>query len=1097
MSTPQRRTGRKAGRTSDDTPAATTRIPDRDRGRYVPPALPLPLLQRQRLLDRIAKAERHRLTLLHADAGYGKSTLLVQYADLLRAGSRRAAWLTLHRSDEDPVVLLTDLIGAIRREIPGFGARILATLQRSRRLERQLHRLAELVADELHGAGEIVVLVDDRWQLRGNAALAQFTNDLIELLPSTAHVVLAMRRTPQMPGLARWRLGGEVLDVSAAELAFTRDEAGDLLRREFALQLPDHAVDTIYSRTGGWPAGLRLAAAFVADRGWADLTEFRGSATQLYEYFNTEVLAKRSRRTTDLLLRWSLLDRVEEESASAIVGHEARAVIETLEQAGLMLRDAEAGGCRFQPLFSEFLRTRAREMLPASDIVEVHRRFADRALEAGHADQAVYHLQQAGDYKRAAALVRDRGEELLASSEVTTLQRWLDGFPPGVEQRLPWVLLMRGVLHRVRGDYERALSHYTDASEQFRRAKDVAGLARALVWSAQALRYLRRPAEALDTVREGLACLGDGASLQSAWALHVLGGCYQDLGEADAAANAYLRADSLFSLLGHTTGQLTEAHALGQLHHQLGNLEEAQRSYLRALNLQQTTGDVNILCWTQAGLVDLRVKRGDIAEAGDELRQIRELAHANTYRLAEAAACGTQITLHSMTGEIDLAEEAYLGGLRAVEGTGDVGFMLRLSCYAAETRALRGDLPGARDALRSAEAAVEMSPSPLVAARVAIARGTVLEAEGQTSAAHAAYRSGVDSAVSAAGRYLATKGALLAARLDTDRERSVEALRSNLVTLQKEGYRDFLILRPALAEWMRDTAARAGLPVIEVAGTRPADAPAVDRAVSATERIQVFLLGAFEVRVNGARVSDRAWRTSKAKELFALLVLDRQRPLGRDELIEQLWPESDLTAAVSNFHFTLHSLRKALSTAGDAEGSTVGRTDAGYQLALPAAIHFDVDLFQRSLRRAREARRGGRPEEAVQLLRGAVAIHRGEFLSDLNGPWIEKRREETTRLFVSAARELAELELEQGDPHGAIRPIERLLEREPYDESAHRMLIRAYHESGDTALAVRHYQALVSLLKRELGEDPQPETNELYLRLRAAVGRGGSGARRA
>ncbi|MGH2950236.1 MAG: hypothetical protein ACRDPC_28890, partial [Solirubrobacteraceae bacterium] len=630
-----------------------------------------------------------------------------------------------------------------------------------------------------------------------------------------AHIVLATRRTPQLPGLARWRLGGQVLDLSAAELAFTRDEAAALLRTEFGLQLPDHAVDTIYARTGGWPAGLRLAAAFVGERGWADLTEFRGSATQLYEYFNKEVLAKRSRRTTDLLLRWSLLDRVEEESAKLIVGHEARTVIETLEEAGLMLRDAEAGGYRFQPLFSEFLRARAREMLPAADIVEMHKRFADRAIEGGQADQAVYHLQQAGDYKRAATLVKDRGEELLASSEVTTLQRWLDGFPPGVERRLPWVLLMRGVLHRVRGDYERALSHYRDAAEQFRRAKDVAGLARALVWSAQALRYLRRPREALEAVREGLACFGEGASLQAAWGLHVLGGCYQDLGETDAAANAYLRADSLFGLLGHTPGQLTEAHALGQLHHQLGNLDEAQRSYLRALNLQQTTGDVNILCWTQAGLLDVRVKRGDLADAADGLRQIRELAHANSYRLAEAAACGTQITLHSIAGETDLAEEAYLGGMQAVEGTGDIAFMLRLACYGAETRALRGDLPGARDALRAAEAVAGMSSSPLVAARVSITRGTVLEAEGQPSAAYAAYRSGTEAALPAGGRYLATKGALLAARLDTDAERAGAALRSTLATVQKEGYRDFLLLRPALADWVRGAVARLGLPPLE------------------------------------------------------------------------------------------------------------------------------------------------------------------------------------------------------------------------------------------------------------------------------------------
>ncbi|MGH2500159.1 MAG: tetratricopeptide repeat protein, partial [Candidatus Limnocylindria bacterium] len=657
-----------------------------------------------RLLDRVAGAARHRLTLLHADAGYGKTTLLVQYADLLRASGKRAAWLTLHRTDEDPLVLVTDLIGAARRELPDFGARILTTLQRSRRLEQRLGRLAEACAEELRGAGELVFLIDDHWQLRPNAHLVGFANDLLEALPANAHIVLALREILPLPGLPRWRLSGDVLDLSAAQLAFTRDEAAALLRGEFGLDLPDHAIDTLYERTGGWPAGLRIAAAFVRERGWADLRDFRGTAAQLYEYFDREVLGRRSRRATDLLLRWSLLDRVEEESARLIIGHEARSVIETLERAGLMQRDAQAGGYRFQPLFSEFLRARAREMLPAADIVDLHRRFAESAIESGSNDQAVYHLQQAGDYHRAAGLVKDRGEELLASSEVTTLQRWLDGFPPGVERRLPWVILMRGVLHRVRGDYERAHALYGTAEEEFRRAKDTAGLARALVWSAQALRYLRRPREALERVREGLACLGEGASLQAAWALHVLGGCYQDVGEMSAAIDAYVRADRLFGLVGHAPGQLTEAHAIAQLHHTLGNLDEAQRNYLRALNLQQTTGDVNILCWTQGGLVDLRVRRGDLSDASDTLAQAREMARANGLGLSEAAICSTSMVVSELAGDVEARERAYRDGLDASVGQGDTTFLLRLHLFAAELRALRGDLAGAQDALRAAEA---------------------------------------------------------------------------------------------------------------------------------------------------------------------------------------------------------------------------------------------------------------------------------------------------------------------------------------------------------------------------------------------------------
>ncbi len=1063
--------------------------------RYVPPSLPLPLLARPRLLERIAGARRHRLTLVHADAGYGKTTLLVEFADLLRAGGYHGAWLTLHRSDEDPLVLIADLVGAVRRDAPDFGTRITTMLQRSRRLDRQLGKLAALLAEQLARIGEIVLLLDDHAQLRGDAEHAQFVNDLVELLPASAHVVFAMRRTPQLPGLSRWRLHGEVLDMSAAELAFSREEAAHLLREEFRLDLPEHVIDTIYARTGGWPAGLRLAAAFVRERGWTDLAEFKGSGAELYEYFNAEVLARHSPRTTDLLMRWSLLDRVEEETARMIVGDEARNLLDELENAGLVQRDAEAGGYRFQPLFGEFLRTRAREVLAPTEIVELHRGYAERALERGHSDQAIYHLQQAGDYKRAASLVREQAEALLSASEVTTLQRWLDGFPPGVERRLPWVLLMRGVLHRIRGDYERALALYKQAEEQFRRAHDLAGLARALIWSGQALRYLRRPKEALEHVREGLGCLGEGASLQGAWALHVLGGCYADIGDTQAASDAYLRADYLFGLLGHLPGQLTEAHAIAQLHLELGDLDEAQRNYLRALTLQQTTGDVNILCWTQAGLVDVRARRGDLAEAPETLASALELAKGSGFRVAQAAIWASTAYVRGLSGDFGGAEDAYRTGVELCRMQGDDGILLRLHTDAAELRALRGDVAAAREALRSAEAIVGLGDIPLAAARVGIARGAVLEAEGQATGAYAAYRAAAERARSVGARYAETKAMILGSRLDAEGQRADRELERAFAAVTKEAYRDLFLPRPGLVAWLRSRVPNLALAPADaetltaLLSPQPAPIARAERVASRADTLQVCLLGSFEVRMGGVRISDRAWRTSKAKELFALLLIESGRAHPRDELIELLWPDSDAASGAANLTFTIHALRLALSSVGvrDAE-LLVHRPDGSLQITLPVK-DVDLDLFQLALRRGHDAKRAGRAEEAAQHLRAAVAVHRGELLLDLESTWIQERRRDVARQFAGGARQLADLELAAGNAAAATRPLQRLIEREPYDEEAHRTLMRAYAESGDADMAVRHYQTLATLLRRDLQTEPQPETQELYVRLRNSLGR--------
>ncbi|TMC75690.1 MAG: tetratricopeptide repeat protein [Chloroflexi bacterium] len=1062
-----------------------------DRTRYAPPSLPLPLLQRQRLLDRLGGADRHRLTLVHAAAGYGKTTLLAQHADLLRASGRRMAWLTLQRGDEDPLVLFTDLVGALRRDDAEFGDQLLSSLEHGRRLERRLPQLAQALADELAPLGDLVFFVDDHPSVQG-ASLATFGSELVELLPDNAHLVLATRRTPQLSGLPRWRLAGSVLDISAAELAFTRSEAIELLRGEFGLDLPEHAVDAIYGRTGGWPAGLRLAAAFVRERGWRELGEFRGSGAELYAYFNSEVLGRGSREDQDRLLRWSLLERLEEdESVSA--GGASRELVASLEGAGLVIRDGAAGaGHRFQPLFAEFLHARARELLPAAEIVELHRGHAERALARGDVDRAIHHLQQAGEHKRAAQLVRDHGERVLQGSEVATLQRWLDGFPPGVERRLPWVLLLRGLLHRVRGDYERALAHYRDAADQLRRARDEEGLARALTWSAQALRYLRRPGQALAEARGAQELIGEGASSQAAWIWHLIGGCHADLGELEQATTAHLKAEAMFSLLSDRTGELAEALALAQLHHLLGELDVAQRTYLRALALQQKSADVTALCWAEAGLVDVRTRRGDTAEALDTLRQTLEIASANDLRLAQAAMCATLMTVHSLAAERGAVEEVYRAGVELSRDQGDDRIIAELHATAAELRALRGEATSAHDALRAAEAIAASSSGPVAGIRAAIARGAILEAEGDRDGAFKAYGEARASAGAIGARYLEVKATLLATAVA---DWVVEATKPALRAVAAERYRDFLLLRPALAEALRQRLPDLEIPPDETRSLalllQPAPVvPAASQGVpsAAAESIQAFMLGPFELRASGARISDRGWRTSKAKELFALMLLDRQRAISRDELVAQLWPETDAASALSNFHFTLHALRKALASAGASEATSVVRTDAGYRLALPLSIHVDLEVFRRSLRRGREAREAGRSREAVQHLRAAVAVHRGEFLADLSAPWIDRNREETNRQLVGAAKELATLELEWKEPREAIRPLEKLLQREPYDEEAHRLLMRAHHESGDAALAMRHYQALEAMLRRDLGAEPEAATRELYQRIKRTGG---------
>src|SRR5207247_8793247 len=121
-----------------------------------------------------------------------------KHATLLAAAGWRSAWLTPQRGDEDPLVLFAHLVGALRRDTAAFGEQLTSFLDQGSRLERRLGQLAQALADELAPLGELIFFLDDHPGVRAGAPLAAFGNELLELLPEHAHLVLATRRTPHL-----------------------------------------------------------------------------------------------------------------------------------------------------------------------------------------------------------------------------------------------------------------------------------------------------------------------------------------------------------------------------------------------------------------------------------------------------------------------------------------------------------------------------------------------------------------------------------------------------------------------------------------------------------------------------------------------------------------------------------------------------------------------------------------------------------------------------------------------------------------------------------------------------------------------------------
>jgi LuxR family transcriptional regulator, maltose regulon positive regulatory protein len=226
-------------------------------------------LARPRLLERLGEGTSHELTLVCAPAGFGKTSLLGDWA---RRSRQPVAWLSLDGGDSDPARFWRYVAAALDGVRPGAGQRVEALFQGG---QPPLETVLTVLINELVTEPEQVVLVLDDYHLVEAAAVHDGLAVLLERLPPQLRLVLASRADPPLP-LARMRARGRLTELREADLRFTPTEAAELLRATVDAELPEAAVAALGDRTEGWVAGLQLAA--LSLRGHADVSAlWRGS----------------------------------------------------------------------------------------------------------------------------------------------------------------------------------------------------------------------------------------------------------------------------------------------------------------------------------------------------------------------------------------------------------------------------------------------------------------------------------------------------------------------------------------------------------------------------------------------------------------------------------------------------------------------------------------------------------------------------------------------------------------------------------------------------------------------------------------------------
>ena len=1054
------------------------------------------LLSRKRLLNLLDDILDYRLTVIAAPAGYGKTSLLVDFA---HQAEFAVCWFALDEYDQDIERFLAHFVAAIQQRFPEFGEATLAFMEALAGVV-DIPQLVSVVVNDIydHISEHFAIVLDDYHLVDASALVNEFISRFGQEMDENCHLVIASRSLLSLPNLPLMVGRSQVKGLSFEELAFQPQEIQALFEKRYHRSISVEQAEVLVSQTNGWITGMLLSNTAVA----AGINEMAGVArvarVDVYDYLAQQVLDQQPSDLRRFLLRTACLGEFDAHLCAEVLGDppEGRSwgeLIEAVIRSNLFVQLVENDGIwlRYHHLFGDFLAMQYRRESP-DEAAELLHRMVDVYTRRGAWEKAYAACQRLEDERVTARFLEKVSSALIASGRSRLLAEWLDRLPPAALEDRPALASRRGAMLIELAKPQQALAVLKQAERQLDVYEDAENLARNLVWQAAANRLsgsamqARECAERALALAEahpispmihneasrelGMALVREGR-LEEAVALlkKALRG-YQQLGDEENVAR--LHADLGLILMNSGRGKAARSHYqralgawtgkhnlarlthvlnnIGVLAHQQGDYRQAEETLRQAMGYARRSGDVRMQAFIAAGLGDLFAdleafpvaqhfydRAAVIAAEMDEqsLRMYIPLARARLLRLQGALSDARQVLLTSAEN----SHSSQASGQWLLE----YGALLLMQ---GEVRRAIAMLEDARSVFKGGGQMIQLAQCFL-------------------RLAWAYFRDeNLPFAQTSLRQFLET-----VQRLETNHPVIVDAFTLGpeldlLLDEAGEGFNwtDFLA---QVRQFEQE------LPALRRELTRR-HAP----LAPAKTGIRIQVLGAARVRRDGQLLTMPEWANQRvAREMFFYL-LTRREGFTKEALGDALWPRSEGSKLTRQLKNTVYRLRRALGKEAIIYDLNTGR----YRFNWKLDYRYDVEEFDALLYQAQQT---PTREERLALRERAIALYRGDYLSEYSSLWIEPLRARYRQLFIGAGISLGEDYMSSGQTEQAMSCAHRLLDYDACLENAHQLLMRAYARLGDRVGLARQYQQCRDHLARELGVPPSKETEMLYQRL--------------
>ncbi len=1064
------------------------------------------VLRRYRLINRLYDMVDHRLIIVSAPAGYGKTTLLVDFVhDLRTLEDHPICWYSLDENDRDPCTFLTHLIHSIEYRFVSVKLANTSQLLKDnvdfsngapKVVEKLMEEIVELIPRWF------VLVLDDFHQLGEAPEIYQIVNGIVTFKQSEFLTIITSRSTVDLESTIDMLSKTEMGYIKQNALRFHPSEIQDLLAQNYDMQVSDAESRALAEQCEGWITGILLTDPASHKDIRTILARARASGSTIYSYLAKEIYEHQEPEVREFMIVSSTLREVRPSLCRDILGLEqSRHFLELVEQRNLFIVRLEGEGdwYRYHQLIRDYLQTRLQREDRAR-WAALHRRAADWFEAHEHLEDAVHHHLTVDAHADAARVMEMAVQDIFYAGRLETLMAWGAALPDPARERAPRLALFQSRAAHMLGQWQESLALTEIAERGYRAREDHCGLAYTLLHRCEVWQAQGRFQEALDLGQETLALVKESGVPVAYEARRILGQSCLALGQLDEGETHLRQALEHCAEQGSDFEQASVQTALVECLWRQGRWDEAIAVQKQTVEIRRRLGNPGVLSGALNNLGFFLYSTGEYNQALELFAEALALARRSGHRRNEAMTLLSLGELLRDLGALNQAAAACEAGLALADELGDAF----LSAYGREalglTRRWQDDHAGAQVILGQALDRAERQRSEYQAGRYGASLGLVWVEAGETDAGLATLAQACERLERIGARSELARARFFAAwaRFQAGQEaRALADLRSVLASgdlpnrnllFVVEGRRMLPMLEQASKQGMGDTEiailaararafARAAQDVLEKAASLEikigSDEQSVTR-VTAEPDLRVYGFGKGRAARGGKELHISEWGAAATRWMLFFMLIYRQQ--SREQIAVVLWPELETRKVKANFHTTQFRLDRAVGQ------DTLCYEGGLYRVHPEFDYWFDVEEFEKLLREPEKD-----PARRLNQLRLAAQLYSGDFLEDCYADWAVRRREALREQYAEVMDELARRLLGQRQYREAIKALSEGLQIDDLRERFYSLLMRAYALSGQPEQAVAQYQRCAEILEEELNTTPSRETSALCERIKKGL----------